>query len=263
MVAIARLVTRIGKHFFRSGEGALFRTSLRFAMLRFSHRLSRSRLRAGFGLRWLRLSLWWTGLRRSSLGLSRLRTIDLVPNRRSAELLNLMFNIEVTVVFWIQESLVRLVDFASLALMLQDPASLFSQRLLLLPAQLILLSFSVRVEERLDLVLMVMQIQLLLAHVWVSNLELNELIIAVSLLLLDITLPLWESHLVLPATIVNIGRFIVLLLMHFSVILRRGFRLGWFLLFAAFAWTWALSFALVFTLVFALTLALTLWSRLL
>ena len=173
-----------------------------------------------------------------------------------------MFNIEVTVVFWIQESLVRLVDFASLALMLQDPASLFSQHLLLLPAQLILLSFSVRVEEGLDLVLMVMQFQLLLAHVWMSNLELNELIITVSLLLLDITLPLWERHLVLPATIVNIGRFIVLLLMHFSVILRRGFRLGWLLLFAAFALTWALSFALVFALVLALTLALTLRSRL-
>ena len=170
-----------------------------------------------------------------------------------------MFNIEVTVVFWIQESLVRLVDFASLALMLQHPASLFSQHLLLLPAQLILLSFSVRVEEGLDLVLMVMQFQLLLAHVWMSNLELNELIIAVSLLLLDITLPLWERHLVLPATIVNIGRFIVLLLMHFSVILRRGFRLGWLLLFAAFVLTWALSFALVF----ALTLALALRSRLL
>ena len=81
MVAIARLITRIGKHFFRSGDGALLRTSLRSAMLRFSYRLSRSRFRAGLGLTWLRLSLWWTGLRRSSLRLSRLRTIDLVPNR--------------------------------------------------------------------------------------------------------------------------------------------------------------------------------------
>lgn len=69
-----------------------------------------------------------------------------------------MFNIEVAVVFWIQESLIRLMDLASLALMLQDPASLFSQQLLLLPAQLILFSLSVRVEERLELVLMVMQI---------------------------------------------------------------------------------------------------------
>ena len=143
--------------------------------------------------------------------------------------------------------------------MLQDPASLFSQHLLLLPAQLILLSFSMCVEEGLDLVNMVMQFQLLLAHVWMSNLELNELIITVSLLLLDFTLPLWECHLVLPATIVNIRRFKVLLLMHFSVILWRRFRLGRLLLFAAFALTWALSFALVF----ALTLALTLWSRLL
>lgn len=83
MVAIARLITLIGNHFFGSDNGVLLRTSLRSAMMRFSHRLSRSRsrLRAGFGLTWLRLSLWWTGLRRSSLGLSRLRTIDLVPNR--------------------------------------------------------------------------------------------------------------------------------------------------------------------------------------
>ena len=69
-----------------------------------------------------------------------------------------MFNIEVAVVFWIQESLVRLMDLASLTLMLQDPASLFSQQLLLLPTQLVLFSLSVRVEERLELVLMVMQI---------------------------------------------------------------------------------------------------------
>ena len=81
MVAIARLITLIGNHFFGSDNGVLLRTSLRSAMMRFSDRLSRSRLRAGFGLTWLRLSLWWTGLRRSSLGLSRLRTIDLVPNR--------------------------------------------------------------------------------------------------------------------------------------------------------------------------------------
>ena len=84
MVAVARLITRIGNHFFRSSNGALLRTSLRSTMLRLSHRLSgsgSSRLRAGFGLTWLRLSLWWTGLRWSSLGLSRLRTIDLVPNR--------------------------------------------------------------------------------------------------------------------------------------------------------------------------------------
>ena len=95
-----------------------------------------------------------------------------------------------------------------------------------------------------------------------SNLELNELLITVSLLLLDITLPLRERHLVLPATIVNIGRFIVLL-MHFGIVLRCRFRLGWFLLFTAFGLTltWALSFALVFALTLALTLAL--WSRLL
>ena len=144
--------------------------------------------------------------------------------------------------------------------MLQDPAPLFSQHLLLLSAQLILFSLSMRVEEWLDLVLVVMQFQLFLAHVWMSNLELTELLIRVPLLFFDFALPLWERHLVLPATVVNIGRLVVLMLL-FSLKLRCGFRLGWFLLLASFALTWAFFFALVFALTRTLTLAL--WFRLL
>ena len=113
--------------------------------------------------------------------------------------------------------------------MLKDPAALFSEQFLFFLAELPLFPLGVRVEEGLDLVLMVMELHLFLVHVRMSHLELLELIIGFPLLLVDLTLPLRERRLVLPPTIVYF-RCLIVLLLRLLIALLFSFVLGRLLL---------------------------------
>ena len=98
-----------------------------------------------------------------------------------SHLLDHMINIFVTMVGWIQDEIVGLLDFLHLALMLHDGSLLFTEHLLLLflgaPGILLLMGM----EERLDLELVVVELQLIFAHIGVLASELG--ISKISLLL--------------------------------------------------------------------------------
>ena len=98
-----------------------------------------------------------------------------------SHLLDHMVNIFVTMVGWIQDEIVGLLDFLHLALMLHDGSLLFTEHLLLLflgaPGILLLMGM----EERLDLELVVVELQLIFAHIGVLASELG--ISKISLLL--------------------------------------------------------------------------------
>ena len=151
---------------------------------------------------------------------ARLRTSFASYRRMLSLLLNVMIDILITNVFRIKNPLVSLLKLAGLTLVLQDPTTLLSQRLLLLLAKLPRFLLSMRVKEGLHLVYMVMQLQLLRTHVRMSKFELCEPIIGVSLFRLDVTLPFWERLIVLPATVIYFWRFVQLWVLIINGVLR-------------------------------------------
>ena len=141
------------------------------------------------------------------------RSVRLMQTCMSTMLLNVMIDILIAIVFRVHNPLVRLLYLLRLTLMLQDSSTLLSQRLLLLLVQLPGLFFGVRGEERLDLVVMVVQLELLFAHVGVPRPELRKFGVRVPLLFLDVALLLGQGLLVLPAAIVGLGSLKELLLL--------------------------------------------------
>ena len=131
-----------------------------------------------------------------------------------------MIDIVITIVSRVHYPLIRLLYLPRLSLMLQDSSTLLSQGLLLLLVELPGLLFGVRGEEGLDLVVMVVQLELLFAHVGVPRPELRKLGICVPLFLLDVALFLGEVLLVLPAAIVDFGSLIELLMVIMWLIMR-------------------------------------------
>ena len=98
-----------------------------------------------------------------------------------SHLLDHMVNIFVTMIGWIQDEIVGLLDLLHLALMLHDGSLLFTEHLFFLflgaPGILLLMGM----EERLDLELFVVELQLIFAHIGVLASELG--ISKISLLL--------------------------------------------------------------------------------
>ena len=131
----------------------------------------------------------------------------------TAQLFNLVVNITVTFKIWVHHLLVGCFKLTGLSLVFQDVTALFPQSLLRLFVQFPLLLVRMRVEEGLDLVVMVIQLELLLAHVDVAGAELGKLFICISLLLIDVALLVRKGLLVLPQAIVLLGRLIELLVM--------------------------------------------------
>ena len=101
--------------------------------------------------------------------------------------LDLVINVTVTHVFGRHDLLVGLLNLTSFTFGFEDSATLLTRELLLLLLALPDLLLSLAVEEGLNLVLVMVQLKLLLAHVRVSDAEFFVLDVSVSLLVFDIT----------------------------------------------------------------------------
>jgi len=114
-----------------------------------------------------------------------------------AALLDDVLNIGVTLISRVHHSLVSLSQLSHLAFVLQDAATLLTHELLLLLLMLPGLFLSTRVEEWLNFVSLVVELELLLAHVGMLDVELGEALIGIHLSLINIALLLGKGLIVL------------------------------------------------------------------
>ena len=129
---------------------------------------------------------------------------------KPAMLSNVMIDILITIIVWIHDAPVSLFYFPRFTFMLQDSFSLLSQCLFFLFLHLPFLLLGMCGEEWLNFVAMMVQFELVLTHVGVSRPELSVFGISVPLLLIYITLLLWQSLLILPASIIGLRSLIKL-----------------------------------------------------
>ena len=141
----------------------------------------------------------------------------MIYTRVAALLLDLVINISVTLVLRIHNLLVGLLDFVDLPLVLNELTALLSQRLSRLLIKLPGFLLGMRVEEWLHLVLMMVQLEFLLAHVNVAHSELFKLLIRFLLLPIHIMLLLDKRLFVLPVAIVLLRSLVELLMTFFLV----------------------------------------------
>lgn len=112
--------------------------------------------------------------------------------------LNHVIKVLIASVLRLHDCLVGFLNLTGLAIVSEHSATLFTHESLLLLLTLPELPLGLAVEEGLNLVGVVVQLKLLLAHVWVSKAELFVLLVGISLLTLDVTEHLGVLVLVLP-----------------------------------------------------------------
>ena len=135
-----------------------------------------------------------------------------VDSCTSTTLFDHVINILVTHILRVHDPLVSLFNLAGFPLVLENATTLLSQRLFLLFMELPGLLLGVRVEKWLDLVEMMVELELFLAHVRVPRPELSKLFVGIFLLIFSITFLLGQVLIVLVVAEVLLGGLVELMM---------------------------------------------------
>lgn len=128
--------------------------------------------------------------------------IMMLINKSLSILFNQVINIHVTIISRLSDLLVCMLNLFDLPLMLENLASLFSQKLILLCVDFPELFLLISVEVRLDLEQITVEFQLLLSHIEMILAERFPLVVGISLLLFNLVAIFIKVTLILTMTVV-------------------------------------------------------------